>query len=407
MKFPHLYYLERYRNKGTRDYSNHASYTDASTLYQPESDQEQFELTVFDMPMERVNVYTANPDPTLAQRYLKGDTVNFCIHPQVIEDFPNDNYVQMVLSHHTQQKTRSVVPSSSTRSLFVLDQEQPHVVKIHFPFKVSRYTRKMRDEVVEQAIRVSQELEEGIDMMAEDFAFLREVIGITLKNIELSGERQENWGFLVRDMTPFPIASEPRTLIPGFALYGEDYYDPEISPLLFVLIGTLEPVRFVLDQIMLPIMHHWIDCFRHFGYILEPHGQNVLLEVDSKQRIRRIVHRDLSVVIDMRRRRDLKLSSDHLNDYNRIEDNAFHSIAFDCFMGSHFFDRIVKACIDHYPGVSESDFTQPCKAAFMKHFPEYRDYLPKNIWYFSEQRDHYNKPLSQDTGEAPKWRPVF
>ena len=138
-------------------------------------------------------------------------------------------------------------------------------------------------------------------------------------------------------MTPFPVTEENRSLIPGFALYGEDFYTPETDPLLYDLIGDQEPLTFMLDNILLPIVRHWVDCFRHFGYLIEPHGQNVLIEVDNTMAIKRIVHRDLSVGIDMRRRNDLGLCSDNLNSYNRMEHSAFHSIAYDRFMGNHFF----------------------------------------------------------------------
>jgi siderophore synthetase component len=406
MLLPHLYYLERYRNKGTRTYSAHAAYTDAHMNYQPESDQAQFELSVFDVPLDRVNLYTANPTPALSAQFIGAHSVCFCVHPQVIEQFPDDPYLCALQIFGTPLNGRPVVASASTRTLFALNPEVAHAIKVHFPFKVSRYTRKMRDEVVEQAIRVSEELEAGIEKMGGDFAFLREVIGITFKNKGVNAQREENWGFLVRDMAAYPKAKEPRFLVPGFALYGEDYHNLHVTPLLFDLIQDQDPVDFVLSRIMLPIMRHWIDCFRHFGYLLEPHGQNVLLELDSQNTIRRIVHRDLSVGIDMRRRRDLGLSSEHLNDYNRMEDGTFHSIAFDRFMGNHFFDRLVQACISRYPGVTEADFTQPFKATFEHYFPEHRDYMPQNIWYFSELRDRYNKPLSQDTGEVPKWRPA-
>lgn len=405
MQLPNLYYLERYRNKGTRTYSSHSAYSEAQGSYQPESNCPQFDLHWFDMPREQVNIYTANPEPSLLAQYVTVNSARVCIHPQVLEQFADDPYLQFAQNSSLQQSTISVAPSSSTRTLFVLDSEQPHAVKVHFPFKVSRYTRKMRDEVIEQAIHVSRELEAGMTKMGDDFAFLREVIGISIKAQPDESERGENWGFLVRDMCPFPKVEQPRTLVPGFALYGEDFHHPGQTPLLIELIGSQEPVQYVLEKILKPIIRHWLDCFRHFGFLLEPHGQNVLLELDGAYQIKRIVHRDLSVGIDMRLRRLKGLPDGPLNHYNRMEQSAFHSICFDRFMGSHFFDRIIQTCLEHYPGVCESDFTQPCQALVAQYFPEYQAHFPNTVWYFSEARDQYNKPLYQNTGQAPKWRP--
>jgi hypothetical protein len=111
------------------------------------------------------------------------------------------------------------------------------------------------------------------------------------------------------------------------------------------------------------------------------------------------------VGIDLRRRRDIGLSNDKLNSYNLTEHGAFHSITYDKFMGGHFFDRLVESCRGKYPDISKSDFTKPCRDEFARLFPEYGTYFPKTVWYFSEKRDQYNKPLYQDTGVIPEWRP--
>lgn len=405
MQIPSFFYLERYRNEGTRTYSSHAAYSEAAEKYRPDTKRSQFELTWFDVPRDRMIVYTANPPPTLSAAYLSDDKVMFAIHPQVLEMCPDDPYVRLTQFMSTRHKTTSVVASSSTRTLYALGQSTPHAIKVHFPFKISRYSRKMRDEVLTQAINVSQELEEGVDRLDVGFAFLREVIGVAHRNLQPESARGENWGYLVRDMTPFPYLTGKPTLIPGFALYGRDFFDPETPLLLYDLIGDRDPVAFVLENIMLPIIRHWVGCFLHFGYLLEPHGQNVILEVGADNTISRIIHRDLSVGIDMRRRRDIGLPDHRLNHYNRMEHDKFHSITYDRFMGGHFFDRLVAACQEKYPGLDRDDFVHPCREEFARICPEYQRYFPRTVWYFSEKRDQFNKPLYQDTGVAPEWRP--
>ena len=408
---PPFYYLERYRNKGTRTYSTHSEYTDAKVQYRPDSEHERFDLAAFALPLEKLNIYLANPADALRQQYIdmNSECGFFCVHPQVLEMMPEDPYLRKIRSGGWERKKVSVIPSSSTRTLYVENGPLPHALKVHFPFKISRYTRKMRDEVIEQAINVSLELERGIHKMDDRFAFMREVIGVVYKDLDPEASRCENWGYLVREMAPFPhIGMENGggpTLIPGFALYGEDYFATEAPLLLFQLIQKREPVRYVLEHIMLPIIRHWVDAFLHFGYLLEPHGQNVIFELDRALTIRRIVHRDLSVGIDMRRRRDVGLKSDNLNPYNQMERPEFHSITYDRFMGTHFFDRIVMACQEHYPNLKKEEFTEPCKREFERIFPDHQTYLPKHVWYFSEKRDQFNKPLYQNTGKKPEWRP--
>ena len=401
---PSLEYLDRYRNEGTRTYSKHSEYTEARVQYRPNASQKEFIVNAFEVPRQELLVYTANPPQELSAFYLGEENTLFCIHPQVLEDFASDPYIQTLIKKNKKRRKIKVIPSSSTRTLYV-EANFPHAIKLHFPFRVSRYSRKMRDEVIEQAINVSRDLEHGINNFDPNFAYLREVIGIALTNQDTASPRGENWGYVIRDMRPFPITQEKRSLIPGFALYGQDFFTAGQAPLLLELIGNADPLEFILRRIMLPIVQHWVQCFRAFGYMLEPHGQNVLLELDEEQNITRIVHRDLSVGIDMRRRRDLQLSSVHLNQYNRMDYGEFNSIAYDMFMGSHFFDRIIACCREKFPTLTVENFRQPCRLTFQKIFPEHRKYFPETIHYFSEERDQYNKPLYKDTGRKPQWRP--
>jgi hypothetical protein len=238
---PSLIYADRYRNEGTRTYSKHADYTEAQEKYRPNSRHPRFYLAVFEVPRDQMYIYTANPSIELATTYLATGKVLFCIHPQMLEEHQDDPYVKQTLSIGTLQNGIAVSASSSTRTLYVLDDEVPHAIKVHFPFRISRYDRKMRDEVLEQAINIS------------------------------------------------------------------------------------------LENIMFPIIRHWVECFLNFGYLLEPHGQNVLFEIGKDGEIERIVHRDLALGIDMRRRREIHLPDSNLNEYNRMESNEFHSITYDKF----------------------------------------------------------------------------
>lgn len=404
MIIPSLTYLERYRNEGTRTYSRHSDYSEAEITYQPGGGAPSFTLAVFSMPRHHLNIYTARPAEDLASRYLQGDRALFCVHPQVLSRCRDDSYLQMIEREGEEGPGLLVEPSSSTRTLLARDRV-PHALKVHFPFRISRYGRKMRDEVIEQAVAVSLELDEGIEQFDRSFGFLPEVIGVACKNLDDASARGENWGYLVRDMRPLPVVHDQRIYIPGFALYGEDLLKPDRGPLLWDLIGSSDPLTYVLDNLMLPIIRHWVQCYRSFGFMLEPHGQNVLLELDGDHRVARIIHRDLSVGIDMRRRQLNNLSADHLNSYNRMNSGEFLSITYDMFMGNHFFDRIVTCCAERWPNLREGEFRGACRDYFAELFPEFHDYMPAKVHYFSEVRDQFGKPGYQNTGRNPVWRP--
>ena len=402
---PSFLYLDRYRNEGTRDYSPHADYTEAHPAYRPNSATPSFDLPVFRIPRDELNVYEADLEPTLSQSYLPGNEALFCVHPQVLESQSDDPFLKRILAFEKSKDRIRVSPTSSTRTLYVRESDRPHALKVHFPFRVSRYGRRMRDEVVQQAVRVSRELQEGIGSLDPQFAFLREVLGVTYKNLGSGSKRGENWGYLVRDLEPFPTPDEARPLVPGFSLYGRDFFKPEENLLIFDLIGERDPRTYVLEQIMFPIIRHWVDAFLGFGFLLEPHGQNVLLEIGSDGNVTRIVHRDLNLGIDCRRRRELRLPVDRSNTYNQMESGEFNSITYDKFMGGHFFDRLVAALRERDPELGPEDLREACRAEFARIFPEHRRYLPRTIQYFSEERDEFGKPLFRDTGQPPVWRP--
>jgi hypothetical protein len=405
LELPSLAYLDRYRNEGTRTYSTHAAHTEADPQYRPTSENREFGLVIVEMPADQMNIYTATPSPALVERYLPEGRALFCVHPQVLQKIPADPYLRRTFQVGTARADVPVSPSSSTRTLLVHGGDPQHAVKVHFPFRVSRYGRKMRDEVVEQAVSVSRELGEGVGQMAVDFAFQREVIGVTHHDLDPGSDRGENWGYLVREMEPYPPVTYEWNLVPGFSLYGGDLFDPDAAPLLLDLMGTSAAPGSVLEKIMFPIIRHWAQAFLKFGFILEPHGQNALLEVAPDGSIRRIVHRDLSVCIHMGRRREVGIGEGVLNGYNRTESGDFASIAYDRFMGGHFFDRIVELLQADDHTLQREAFLEPCREEFERAFPEHSRYLPRTVRYFSEQRDRYGKPLFEDTGVAPEWRP--
>lgn len=402
---PTLEYLDRYRNEGTRNYSEHSEYTEAEARFRPDSPYPTFDIPAFEIPREAVNIYTADPNPLLEDIYLPGDRVLFCVHPQVSNQREPDEYLQHIREISTSESVIRVSPSSSTRTLYVQDASPFHALKVHFPFQVSRYGRRMRAEVVEQAVSVSRELQGNISQMPPDFACLREVLGVSLRNLHTDTPRGENWGYLVRDMTPFPLAPEGGGLVPGFSLYGRDFFSPRVEPLLLDMVKVHSQREFILERIMFPIIEHWVECFRRFGFLLEPHGQNVLFEVDSGMNITRIVYRDLNLGIDNRRRRDLDIPIKGENTYNQMEGGEFGSITYDKFMGGHFFDSLVGAAMGRDRSLRLEDFRDPCRKEFGRLFPEHETYLPRTVQYFSEERDQFGKPLFIDTETSPSWRP--
>ena len=128
-----LIYADRYLNEGTRTYSKHASYTDAQVKYRPNSRYPGFDMIVYKVPRDQMNIYTSNPPIKLSNKYLGADKILFCIHPQTFKENQDDLYIQRIRLIGLPDRGISVSPSSSTRTLYVNSDGDPHALKVHFP----------------------------------------------------------------------------------------------------------------------------------------------------------------------------------------------------------------------------------------------------------------------------------
>jgi len=403
-----LMYAERFLNENTRTYSKWASYTEARPDFDPTGDSASFKVIAYRLPKSAIHLYEAGPTERVRKLYVEEDgSAWLCVHPQVISDKADDIYLRKIQSLATNEREIEVVPSASTRTLFVKGSKPFHAVKLHFPFQISRYGRRMRDEVVHQAIITSTELQNAVEAgkFGRDFAYLRESLGISIRDGEKPGG--DHWGYVVREMEPFPPAeSDNRAMVPAFAMYGRDKFDPAKPPMLLSILEThaKDPKNYVLEKIMFPIIRHWLTAFKELGLLLEPHGQNTLVEFDESGDITRIVHRDLDLWAYLPRRREMDVSCDNLMPICGTEESVYLSITFDKFVGNHHFENLAKLLQTEF-GIDPQELRDACKEEFARHLPNHEKYLPRTIHYFSDERDEANHPIVIDTKEAPLWRP--
>ncbi|NGX56594.1 MAG: hypothetical protein K1060chlam5_00837 [Candidatus Anoxychlamydiales bacterium] len=403
---------EQDRNEGTRTYSPEASYTEAIDKYRPLPNNPSFEIPSFVLPISEVNVYTANPDIKIAAFFLTKDKVVFCVHPQILDaqKFPS----KLKEKFEKPPFQLSVTPTASTRSVVVMNHEDmpSFGMKLHFPFKISRFQRRVTDAHVKLGISCTKEVQRGIDenKLPPRFALIRDTIGISLKKFP---EDDCSAGFLVREMTPYPYTKDSREIIPGFALYGNCLTNPKKLPYIVELIemlGEKDPKKFTLENIYFPIIQAFIEGYKNLGVLFELHGQNTLIEYDKETgRPTRIVMRDsTSLCIDKNQRKRLGLSSDQFS-YGLIEDPELvkHKLSqrYDYFMGHHFFEYLATTLEKHFK-IPKNEIYQACKDEFKRLFPEHEQYMPKTVYEFSDKRDPVTgSPVLTDSKKAPLWRP--
>lgn len=425
-----LAYYERFGNGGTRTYSALSQRIDIDERYQPGNPK----IQSYCLPRVlldnngQFSVFSADPSKELLDLAVQGDQVWMCVFPQLFESKResdlNDPYLNSVKENALERRDLQVISTSSCRT--VLDIASKAMFKMHCPYLISRFDRRLGKGTIEHCVSVTKELK---DLLGKGkypkFAVLPDSIGVTF-----NGEK--GWGYIVRESTPFPPAPDgsKSTMIPMFALYGSDVLDEEAPIVITQMIDKGYELsdkriekkdfakRFTLDEIIFPLIEFFIVAFKEKGILLELHGQNTLIEVDAEGLPTRIVHRDLDDAIDLDVREKMGLVNDGLYEGQFIkrsdEDKdagSEHSIVFDKSIGRMNLDKLAQAIETSY-GIAKEELEAEAQAFFEKLFPEYREYFPKelhNVYNYSSemkpgQYNYYNIiPIADDVA---RWRPA-
>lgn len=394
-----LLYMERYVDEGTRTYSPFAAESEAAPEYRPRSGCPSFELITVFAPQSQVSIFQADPQRNLLEFYVLSEQVRFLIHPETWASSGIDNLDEL----HALRRGEplQVAPTASTRT--VLTTETParvphHFVKLHYPRRISRFNRRLRRKNIRNSVEATHDLAQ---VRFDKFAYLPDSLGF------IYGDGGAPWGFLVREGTPRPF-QEARFLIPYFALYGGDLQHPEDRPLLVQMIERLraEPQSFVIDEIMIPVLECWAKVVRERGILLESHAQNLLLEIDSDFRPRRVVHRDFDVWVDaeVRKRAGLEIMGSSIATDTPYPREQHYSLVYDHFIGRELFDYLLGVLTRFY-SAKESAVRGRVAEAFHRNFPDANTFLPDDTtYYFSNELLPGNEFRLVDMEQAPEWR---
>ena len=371
--------MERYLDEGTRTYSPFAARTEVSPEFEPRSHVRSFDAVAVRVPRDMVFVTQADPDRALLERYVQGDEVVFVVHPETWRSADVQG-IDALRALPLESPVR-VAPTASTRTVLAVGATPAHFLKLHYPRRISRFNRRLRRVNIETSVSVSREVA-TIDH--ERFAYLPDVLGVGLR-------RGDEWGFLVREVTPRPAAGDARFVVPFFALYGGDLDHADHPPLLVQWIQRLgvSAESFVTRELMIPV----VECFAlaaRRGIWLESHAQNVLVEIDSEWRPRRIVHRDFDVWTDA-----------HIDPRERRE---HYSLVYDHFVGRELFDYLLKTVAAAFR-VDAREVHAQVAAAFHAAFGARAEMFPSDTtYYFTNEILPGNEVRLAATGRAPEWR---
>lgn len=390
--------LERFVNEGTRTYSPHAAFSGVHERYQSHHATPSFFVPTFLVPKSEVHVIRADPDPKLERAFVQTDGVFVPIHPDIRDD-PAIPFLPAV-TRYPAGRSFGVQPTASTRTVLVGDPPGPFFLKLHLPRRISRFVRRLRWVSVQFSVMISADLRE---FRCEGFGYLPETIGIAI------GDRATGWGAVVREWQPRPALDSDRILIPAFALFGHDRRRPTDPQLLKQLIDRhqADPLTFVTDIIVGPLIRQWCQAYRERGIIFGSHAQNVLMELDLDYRPTRLIHRDLDVQVDpaVRQRRGLSTGFPKSRIGIEIQEPIERalSLKYDWFMGHHFFDYLARVLQDQW-AIDPHRLSAAARDIFHDAFPEADRFFDRYTYYYRPEPSPDNDSRLLRTDVVPVWR---
>ena len=405
-------YAERYLGGGTRTYSAFSEHIDGTPAYHPRVGQKSFCLPSFRIRSAYGTWLENGLGSPLVAHYHDGHDFLLPVHPDALN-------CEQLLHRDLLQAAEPgppirVSPTANVRTVFVHAIAErpvaPHFLKLHYPRRLSRFTRRLRQPIIELELWVAKELDRiGTPLLAEVGG------GVIGRDGQGSPDAatiaEDRWGFIIREAQPrHAVIPEGSYLVPCLALYGTDHFAPNDPPLLaqFVEHSGESAEDFIIKRLLSPIIGMWIDTLCSSGCILETHGQNTLFSYDPTSRQSAVVYRDCAIYIapELRTQRGLPL------DYppkNVIGLDVGHplpqvlSLVYDRFMGHHHFAYLARSAQEHL-GLPLHRLQDAAQAIFRSRIGALGSLFPAQEFYYSAELYPNNRWKLIDTGERPVWR---
>lgn len=253
---------------------------DQNPLYKPEN-KNVFDLLGLWMPIEELHVYSSQSGELLKKRFLRirdGKTqVLFLIHPE-----SHAIYKHWLQAGYETQLFKAAATASS-RSLLVWkpgDERNPFIAKVSLDKTIAKVNRNIKGEETATSVGISATLE-GSSTLPKNFLFMKESFSAIPKGLARGG-------MILREF-PEEMKTGSSHFIPLFALYGS--HRPGF--LLTELRGSKRSARSIItDDILRPFAKLWADLALEQGILMEPHAQNLLVELKDNHLTGRFLARD-------------------------------------------------------------------------------------------------------------------
>ncbi len=193
--------------------------------------------------------------------------VRFLVHPE------SQNFFAALIAKSQPAEVLNATATSSSRSCVVwADGVRPFVAKLSLDLEIGGVKRTIPVSEVARSIGTNNILNLEKQNLPKTFKYFPEVVGVMPKGMDRGG-------LIIREI-PIDILTAKRNAIPFFALYAKN---PQGPPLIADMIkkSGMSGEDFLRQKIIKPFVAQWLEMTVVHGISMEPHAQNLLLEVDS------------------------------------------------------------------------------------------------------------------------------
>ena len=287
---------------------------------------------------------------------------------------------------HVVRTGLKVVPTSSARTVRLKDF--PYYIKMSYPGVIGRMYRKLEEQQIVSALEVSALFHQlsNSDNMPSSFAFYPENGG----RLFLDGDFST--GYVVRDGKAVgKNVDKIHYIIPAFSLFSIDRGKKEDTPIIIQILQNKDAMKYLTEQIFLPLIDIYMTCSLSEGLNPEMHAQNVMLGLNSNDDVVSLILRDMeSVDKDWTIRKQLNKQQFN-NCYKVISETDYnyrikHSFMFDHKLGEYLIQSIIDK-VESYGLIDKKKIIKVLRAyTHEKYGDRLKDYFPQDgCWYRFEQ----------------------
>jgi hypothetical protein len=375
-----LSYLERYVNDGSP--SGFSDKFTTSDFTSPLGDTENFNIVEADIPDSFSVIRLGHPPDSL-------NKCGFLLHP----DMANCRFWSAI----EKRKGPSVTPTSSARTVRMIDKDLFYI-KLSYDHIIGRTPRSIGKQQATSAIEVTSIISSAIDKkhLPNKFRFMREIYAEVICP-DISSEKNDEWGYVIREPNPYPEKNDEIIIIPAFSLFSKDRKAPDDPYLIDQLIqrSEISPWDYVVNGLISPLIEAHFSLLTKCGLQLEPHAQNMLFSFDEFGHPKSVIARDaesidkdlgiiesyrLSLIITETNYKLLKPE-----DYNY---QIMHSFMFDFKLGEYLIAPLVSS-LSRITGDTTEKINQEIRRItrpYLSNLPD--DFFPSDHWFSYENIIH-------------------